>query len=33
MKDFDTLTKIANECGQFGQNNLLIGFEKLLKMQ
>ena len=33
MKDFDTFTKIAKRCEQFGQNNFCTGFEKLPKAQ
>ena len=29
MKDFDTFTKVALECGIFGQRIVAIGFEKL----
>ena len=33
MKDFDTFSKIAKKCGQFGQNNFATGFEKSPKVQ
>ena len=33
MIDFDTLSKIAQECGRFGQTNCCQGFKKLHKVE
>ena len=33
MIDFDTFTKIANECGRFGQKIVAKGFKNWSKVQ
>ena len=33
IKDFDTFTKIAEECERFGKLIVATGFEKLPKVQ
>ena len=33
MIDFSTFTKIAKECGRFGQKIVAKGFKKLPKVQ